>query len=306
MVAPLGLLDPVEVLRQRLLGLPGGAVDPLQLLVLLVAAPVRRRGAHQRERRDPLGGRQVRAAAQVLPRQRAVATQVVVDGQLRPAHLDRGALGRVVAVAGALEPDQLELVGLVGQLVDRLRVAHRAPREPLPLLDDLAHPGLERVQVLRHERGLDVEVVVEPVLDRRADAELGVGEQLLHRLRQHVRGGVPQDVAAVLAVDRHALDLGAAAQLVGQVAQLAVDPRRHHRGGVGEELPRLGAGRHRPLLTRVGVPEDDSDLGHGNAPSRTRRTDRPRVSAAVRRPRAGFAPAAPARRPVSNLSPGGR
>ena len=41
-VALLGLLDPVEVRLQRLLRLPGGAVDALELLVLLVAAPVRR------------------------------------------------------------------------------------------------------------------------------------------------------------------------------------------------------------------------------------------------------------------------
>ena len=44
-VAALGLLDPVQVLLERLLGLPGGAVDALELLVLLVAAPVRRRAS---------------------------------------------------------------------------------------------------------------------------------------------------------------------------------------------------------------------------------------------------------------------
>ena len=45
MVALLGLLEPVEVGVERFLGLPGGAVDPLELLVLLVAAPVRRRAS---------------------------------------------------------------------------------------------------------------------------------------------------------------------------------------------------------------------------------------------------------------------
>ena len=93
-VAPLGLLEPVEVLGERLLGLPRGAVDPLQLLVLLVAAPVRRGGAHQLEGRDPLGGRQVRPAAQVGPGDVAVAAHVVVDGQLAGADLDAGALAR--------------------------------------------------------------------------------------------------------------------------------------------------------------------------------------------------------------------
>ena len=66
-VAPRRLLEPLQVGVERLLALPGGAVDALQLRVLLVAAPVRRRGAHQLEGRDALGGRQVRTAAEVLP-----------------------------------------------------------------------------------------------------------------------------------------------------------------------------------------------------------------------------------------------
>ncbi len=206
MVAPLGLLDAVQVLLERLLGLPGGAVDALELLVLLVAAPVRRGRAHQLERRDALGGRQVRAAAEVLPRQRAVALEVVVDGQLGAAHLDAGALGGLRHVGGAaLEADQLDLVGLVGQLADRVAVGDRPPGELLALLDDLAHPRLDLLEVLRDERGRHVEVVVEAVGDRRADAQLGLGEQLLDRLGHHVRGRVPQDVAAVGRVDRHRL-----------------------------------------------------------------------------------------------------
>ena len=92
-VATLGLLDPVQVRVERLLGLPRGAVEPLELLVLLVATPVRRRRPHQLERRDPLGGRQVRAAAQVAPGDLAVAAHVVVDGQLAGADLDARSLG---------------------------------------------------------------------------------------------------------------------------------------------------------------------------------------------------------------------
>ena len=262
-VAPLGLLDPVQVLLERLLGLPGGAVDPLELLVLLVAAPVRRGAAHQLERRDPLRGRQVRAAAQVAPRDVAVAADVVVDGELAGADLDARALGRVVGLAGALEPDQLDLVGLVLQLVERVGVGGDPAGELLALLDDLPHPGLDLLEVLGHERGLDVEVVVEAVLDRRADAEPGVREHLLHGLRHHVRGRVAQDVAAVGGVDGHALDLVAVLELVGEVAEDPAHARGDHVRVVGVQLPGLGARRDRPLLTRVGVDEDDLDVGHG-------------------------------------------
>ena len=49
--------------------------------------------------------------------------------------------------------------------VYKRQVGDGAAGEPLPLLDDLAHPGLEGGEVLGIERLLDVEVVVEAVLD---------------------------------------------------------------------------------------------------------------------------------------------
>ena len=64
------------------------------------------------------------------------------------------------------------------------------------LLRDLGHALLDRRQVLRRERTLVREVVVEAVLDHRADRHLRVGEQLLHRVGQQVRRGVAQDLEA--------------------------------------------------------------------------------------------------------------
>ena len=119
-----------------------------------------------------------------------------------------------------LSPISSSLYGSSLSSFERVGVRGDPAVEALALLDDLAHRGLDLREVLGHERGLDVEVVVEAVLDRRADAELRVGEELLHGLGHHVRGGVPQDVAAVLAVDRDALDLVAVGELVGEVAQL--------------------------------------------------------------------------------------
>src|ERR1700748_175129 len=78
--------------------------------VLCAPPPVGAAGAHQLERRDGPGDRQVRAAAQVLPAQLAAArVQVVVDSQLGAADLYRLA---VVVRRVALEADQLELVRL--------------------------------------------------------------------------------------------------------------------------------------------------------------------------------------------------
>ena len=97
---------------RRVLAGPGGAVDPLQLRVALIREPVRRGGAHQfeRVRRDVLGARHVRTAAQVRPAHRAAPVCVVVHRQLGPADLHD-----LVALA-ALLADQLDLEGLGGQL----------------------------------------------------------------------------------------------------------------------------------------------------------------------------------------------
>ncbi len=65
MVPALGLLETVEVLRERLRRLPGGAVDALQLRPVLVAAPVGAGDAHQLEVAEPARLGHVRAPAQV-------------------------------------------------------------------------------------------------------------------------------------------------------------------------------------------------------------------------------------------------
>src|SRR5438445_2117639 len=124
----------------------------------------------------------MRAATEVLPRQ-FVTTVVVVDGQLATTDLDVSTFGSIARAA--LETDQLELVRLVSKLLACVLVRDDPAGEPLPLLDDLAHPSLDLLEVFRGEWPRYVEVVIEAVGDRRADAELRLREQVLHRLRQH-------------------------------------------------------------------------------------------------------------------------
>jgi hypothetical protein len=90
-VALRGLLQAGLVGAQFVLAGPGGSVDPLQLRVLLGAAPV---GGGQAGERvavaDHAGVRQVRPAAEVLPEGLpGLRVDVVVDGELCTAHLDR-------------------------------------------------------------------------------------------------------------------------------------------------------------------------------------------------------------------------
>jgi hypothetical protein len=140
----------------------------------------------------------------------------------------------------------------VGELGLRVGVADLPAGEVLPGPDDLLHLLLEGLQVLGREGSLRVEVVVEAVLDRRTDAEPGAGEELLHGLGQHVRGGVADDGPPVGAGGRDGLDLGVGVRGPVQVLELtrghlpdddgAVRTLERHPGAL-EGLHRRRAGR---------------------------------------------------------------
>ena len=88
--------------------------------------------------------------------------------------------------------DDLDLVLLAARLeeLERLVARDDAPLERQVLGDDLLHLRLDALGVLGRER-LGVEVVVEAVLDRRPDGDLGVRAQPPHGVRHDVRRRVP-------------------------------------------------------------------------------------------------------------------
>ena len=157
----------------------------------MIAAPVGAGQLHQLERLRQLARRrQVRPAAEVAP--------------LVAVRIERDRLARRDDVV-----DDLRLV----VLADRLEVRDRVVLRPdLAIdrqiaVDDLLHLRFDLREVVRRERLLAREVVVEPVLDHRPDRHLRAGEQLLHRLRHHVRRIVAQQLQPVLRVDVQQLEL---------------------------------------------------------------------------------------------------
>ena len=97
---------------------------------------------------------------------------------------------------------------------------------------------------------------------RRADAQLRLGEQSLHRLRHDMRGGVPQDRPAVVAGDLYRLDVVPLGEWGSQVMQFPVDPCRDHghRDGGCLRYPQ-GTGRSRASFHHMLAPgEDDVKL----------------------------------------------
>jgi len=144
----------------------------------------------------------------------------VGEGALR-VHRDGLAFGQL--------RDELLLVRLAFERVARLKAVEHGALERLFFGDDLAHALLDGRKVLRRERPIDVEVVVEAVLDRRTDAEPHRREQVFHRFGHHVRGRVPQDAQRLGVALRDDGHLVAVVPLSVHVHEPAVHPPRERR-----------------------------------------------------------------------------
>src|SRR6266516_2530398 len=182
------LLEPLEVRVEVLLRVERRPVDPRQLRVLLVATPIRAGEARQLHGLDRLRVLQVRAAAEI----REVALRVEGDRSFR--RVDELDLVRLVLLEEAL----LRLCG--GDLLT----------PPLASLGQLAVDLLlDPRQILLADRLRKLEVVVEAVLDRRADRDLHAGVEAPHSLGEQVRGRMAQHrerVGIVLVARRQDLD----------------------------------------------------------------------------------------------------
>ena len=234
-VATLGLLETHEVGVEFLLREPRRAVDTLQHRAVRVTTPVGAGDLHELERADAAGIWHVRAATQVLER----ALLVYGDGL---------ALGQLL--------DQLLLVRLALELVERFQAVELAALEREFLGDDLTHPLLDGLEVVGGERAFDIEVVVEAVLDRRPYAELGHREEVLHGLGHDVGRRVTEYVQRVRGLVGDDLDRIASAYDALNVDELAVElagdrglgeARSYRRGHVANACT-LGHG----LLAAVG------------------------------------------------------
>ena len=175
MVALLRLLDLGEVRLQILVAQERGPVHTLHRGVPRVALPVGVRRAHQLERLQLAGRRHVRPDAEVDER------VLVLDG-----------VAGDVPLAFGLFLDQLHLQRLAARGEERLGFLARPELAFVHqiLARQLVHLLLDRLEILRHERTRDDEVVEEAFVGCRTDAALRAGEQVRDRRRQQMRGAV--------------------------------------------------------------------------------------------------------------------
>ena len=177
-----GFFQHVQVFLQFFGLFPGGAVDAREHLVLFVAAPVGPGGLAECDadslRVDLAAVGHVRPPAEVLER-------VLLVGCDRHRAFD----GIAILVRRALfQPfDQLDLVDLILEDGFRFAGGYFFTLKLMALLDDLLHPLFDALEILLRQRARQFKVVVEAVLDRRADGDLGFRELLQNGLGHDVR-----------------------------------------------------------------------------------------------------------------------
>ena len=192
MVALLGLLQVVQVLLQLLLVEERRAVDAGEHLVVRVALPV---GAgHLGE----LVGAELAGVGHVRPAAQIGEVAELVDG-------DGLVLGQLVY--------ELELERLIGEDLPRLVAGDLATGDGGGRLGDLGHARLDGGEVVRRDgRPLgQLDVVVEAVLDGRADAELHAGIQIGESGGQEMGRGMAHELEALVALggdDGHGIAVG--------------------------------------------------------------------------------------------------
>ena len=156
------------------------AVDALEHLAVRVAAPVGGVAGGQLDAvaLDAAGGVEVRTGAEV--------------GELALlVEADDGILRQVV------DELDLERLFLFFHKLDGLGARELKALELELFLADLAHLGFDLSQILRREGERGEHIVVETVVDARADGELHLGPEALDGLRQHMGAGVPIGLAVL-------------------------------------------------------------------------------------------------------------
>ena len=209
-VAFLRLFEFLEILVHVRLLVERRAVDAGEHLVLLVAAPICARERGQLEALHLARGREVRTCAQIGEIALGVETYLIPLGNV----------GK-----------QLELVVLLHLFEELFGIlaAHSAAHDGHVRLDDALHLRLDLVEVRLSDGGLEIEIVIESVLHRRAYRQLHGGIDVLHRLREDVRAGVTIGKSALFVLESEDLEGAVAVDDLVHGHELPVR-LRHERG----------------------------------------------------------------------------
>ena len=244
MIAFFRFLEPREIGVELFLIAPGSAVDALQLCILGVAAPIGARDLGQLEGiADLAGGCEVRTAAEIVP----IAMPIDRD-----------------IFAGRNGFDQFRLITLADPFEMRDGFIARpnfAARRQIGL-HDLMHLGFDLREIFGRERGFAREVVIETIVDGRADGHLGARIERLHRHGEDMGCVVADQLQRFVILLGDDADFGVVFDRPEQVVFLPVHFQDQRR--FGEARPdgsRDLAARHAARKRhRLAVGQSDHDL----------------------------------------------
>ncbi len=179
-VALFGLFQHHQVRFELFVVAPGCAVDALEHLVIRIAAPIGTRQLQQLEAlADMAGRRQMRSATQIHP------VALAIDR-------DRFGGRKVVNKLGFV------FFADIREMADRVVPVPFFTDEGVVAFDDFHHLRFDLFQVVRRERLVAGEIVIESVFDRRPDCHLGAGIKCLHGLGHDMRCVVADQIQRVV------------------------------------------------------------------------------------------------------------
>ena len=179
-VVTLGRFFQTQQMRvKRFFICPCGTVNTLQHLVVAVAAPVRACGFHQFKVMTKTHIRHVRSTAHVDVLFMMIQARLVIMGDIFIKN------GNFISLA------------TLHKGFTRFVPADFLLDDVIILLGELMHTFFERVDIFLGQRMIEVDVIIEAVIDNRADSHLGVWPQLLNRMTEQMRAGVTNDFQAV-------------------------------------------------------------------------------------------------------------
>src|SRR3990172_593951 len=207
MVSLAGLLDPSQVFLQKLATLKGSAIDALQHFVVFIAPPVCARNPRELESSNSTCGRDVGPSAKIdeIP--------LLIDAH-RP-------------VPNFLQHFHLVIRTLLAEKCLGFLLADLSALDLQVCIDDFLHLLLDCLHVLRGKSHRGIEVVVESVLNRRADGDLGARIEGFYGLSHNVRRAMAEDLAPFRAPRIDGLQGCIFLQQKAQVEQTPVDLCRH-------------------------------------------------------------------------------
>ena len=149
---------------ERLFIRPRGAINTLQHLIVAIAAPVGASGFHQFEMMAETHVRHVRPTAHV-----DVLFMMIQAGPVIMSNIlikDRHFIGLAALHEG----------------FTRFMPADFFLDDVVVFLGKLVHTFFERIEVFLGQRTIDINIIIEAVIDNRADSHFGVRPQLLNRM----------------------------------------------------------------------------------------------------------------------------